>query len=405
MAQQTNNINFNRFINEQVCELRDANHSPIYGYQHLPILTLEQSVEKVLPIVPGLEYYITQAKEHCRKSSTDLTLDQSAAIYLYTMPISFFSKLNEDLRAKDRHALKPWFPFLKLFLTAVEKLSSLQITIWRGVNADATSSFLCDGEEIWWSINSCSKNTDIVGKYIGPKGTLFAISALEAKDISRYSAIPDEEEVILMPGTHLSVRYLPLNFEDRLLILHLHEEPKPREKEICSVSSQIESRIKSGNKFGGLEGGHSFDDFIENGLTSSHYLCGMITGCNKYPLDWCQFCYSSLNDDKKLIIKSELQGTYGSDEIIERFCIKKNERINKVQVIVDYITLYVDEVRKLVPLVRGIRLFTTNGRSSGSIDHLNGELYTEEIPGYFVGYVMGRSGAFIDQLQFHWYKN
>ncbi|CAF0729015.1 unnamed protein product [Adineta steineri] len=624
------NTNSNRFNNDQVCELREANHSPIYGYQHLPILTLEKSIEKLLPIVPGLGNYVIQAKENCRKTSTNLTLDESASIYLYTMQISFFSKLNKDLRAKNRNALKPWFSYLKLLITALEKLPSLEITIWRGVNDDVSSSFINNDEEIWWGINSCSKDPNIVGIYVGPKGTIFAINAIQGKDISEYSAVKDEEEVVLMPGTRLFVRYKPMNFENCLLIIHLHEEPKLRlttvenhrkialvignnkyqtkyltycvndaidlsitlenmgflvitkfnvnyeimDKEIRNFTESIQSNdivlfffsghglqsenenylvpcdedleyqtislqyileqmtlkdpltiiylldcsreyflqnrsllqgmtnmkalsnsiiisacapntiakdqsindrngvftyylvqniikpaenillmltnvtngvanetnnrqipyvtsdlkrkdiylvssewknsinsslnhiplIKSGKQFGGT-GGHTFDDYIENNLTYSHYLRGMITGCKALPLDWCQFCYSSSNDNCQMIIQTDMQGTCETDDDIERFIINQNERINKIQVVIDYVILLVGDIRKLVPLIRGIRFFTTNGQSSQSIDHLEGDSYTEEFYGYFVGYITGRSGLLIDQLQFHWFRN
>ncbi|CAF4251058.1 unnamed protein product, partial [Adineta steineri] len=47
-------MNSNRFINEQVCELRDVNHSPVYSYQQLPILALEEIVKKILRVGVGL---------------------------------------------------------------------------------------------------------------------------------------------------------------------------------------------------------------------------------------------------------------------------------------------------------------------------------------------------------------
>jgi hypothetical protein len=228
MAQQMMAINKNRFVNNRVSELRDANHSPIYGYQHLPVLTLEQAIERIIPIIPSVEHYVAEAKKNCTKQSTELTLDESAAIYLYTMPIPFFSKLNDNLRAKDRNALKPWFAFMKLLITALEKLPSLVSTIWRGVDGNVSSTFANNSEEIWWSINSCSKSPDIVGKYIGTIGTIFAINALQGKDISAYSAVDVEEEVVLMPGTRLRVNFQPMNFEDRLLIVHLYEESEDR---------------------------------------------------------------------------------------------------------------------------------------------------------------------------------
>ncbi len=160
--------------------------------------------------------------------------------------------------------------------------------------------------------------------------------------------------------------------------------------------------LKSGSKFGGA-GGDVFDDSSTRDFTPLHYLCGMITGY-KMPLEWCQFLYCAL-DNPENIVESELQGTREKADIIERFCLTGNERINKVQVVVDSMILYVNDIEKSVPLIQGIRFFTTNGQSSRSIDHLKGDLYTEQFNGYTVGYVTGSSGLFVDQLQFHWYRN
>ena len=101
---------------------------------------------------------LSTAKENYNRHSTLLTRDESAAIYLYSMPTSFFSRLNNTLRAENRHALKPWFAFLKLFITALEKLPSTKATIWRGVNYDDTLIFVDNDVHIWWSVNSCSMN-------------------------------------------------------------------------------------------------------------------------------------------------------------------------------------------------------------------------------------------------------
>ncbi len=69
--------------------------------------------------------------------SDGLTQDESGAIYLYTMQFhdepSLYILLNKSLRAENREQLKPWFPFLKLFVTALHKLPSQNKTVWRGV--------------------------------------------------------------------------------------------------------------------------------------------------------------------------------------------------------------------------------------------------------------------------------
>jgi hypothetical protein len=139
------------------------------------------------------------------------------------MPTRFFSCLNNALRAENRQALKPWFAFLKLFITALGKLPSMKKTVWRGVNYDDTLSFVDNDIHIWWSINSCSMALNIVQPYLGESGTLFAIDTIHGKDISAFSAVLDEQEVVLMPGTRVRRRHESLNFIDRLFVVHLEE--------------------------------------------------------------------------------------------------------------------------------------------------------------------------------------
>ena len=72
-------------------------------------------------------------------------------------------------------------------------------------------------------MNSCSKTVEVVESFIGDKGTLFAIEAVNGKDVSVFSANPDEEEVILMPGSHLRCKSGALTLSDRFFVLHLEE--------------------------------------------------------------------------------------------------------------------------------------------------------------------------------------
>jgi hypothetical protein len=212
-----------RFVNNTLSELQEVNHSPISGYEDSPVLTLEEAVEKVVPLVSRAMDHVATAKQNYNQNSTLLTCDESAAIYLYSMPTSFFSHLNNSLRTKNRQALKPWFAFLKLFITALEKLPSTGKTVWRGVSGEVDSLFANNDMHIWWSINSCSMALNIVQLFLGDKGTLFAIDAIDGKDISTFSAFPAEQEVILMPETRVRAKGKPLNFIDRLIVVHLEE--------------------------------------------------------------------------------------------------------------------------------------------------------------------------------------
>lgn len=212
-----------RYIDNKLTDLENANRNPIYGYQELPLLSLEDALAKITQIIPSLNTYIPLAKRNCKKGSTLINDEESAAIYLYSMPTTLFEELNSTLRSRNRINLKPWFPYLKLLLSAIEKLPSQQKLLWRAINDDGGAKF-CENEfHTWWGINSCSISLEVIEIYLGNKGTLFAISAINAKDISEFSAFPEEKEFILLPGLQLRVKTTRLNFRNTLYIADLEE--------------------------------------------------------------------------------------------------------------------------------------------------------------------------------------
>ena len=213
----------NAFVHSGIFEPNDANYSSMYGYQNLPVVSLEEAIKSVVSDVPDVETLASQAKKDCYKKNTELTLDESAAIYLYTMPKSFNSKLNDKLRDGNRDELEPWFPFLKLFITAIGKLPSLMTTVWRGVTSDITFNFLGNNVQTWWAVNSCSKDLKVIEFYLNGMGTVFAIETIHGKDITMYSAIPDEQEVVLLPGTRLHLKCDPLEIKNRPFIVSFKE--------------------------------------------------------------------------------------------------------------------------------------------------------------------------------------
>jgi hypothetical protein len=224
MAEETIVIRSDRYGNKNVSELQQANRSPIDGYEDQEIMPLENAVEKIVPFVRDIVKYADSAKQECNRISDRLTWDESAAIYLYTMPINFYSCLNKTLRAEDRSALKPWFAFLKLFMSALQKLPSSKTTVWRAVADDMSSFPNVNNEIIWWGVNSTSTALNVVQAFLSETGTLFAIETIHGKNISEYSAFPVEEEVLLMPGTRVRVKSKSINFIGRFSIVHLEEK-------------------------------------------------------------------------------------------------------------------------------------------------------------------------------------
>jgi hypothetical protein len=185
VAKQAIPVVENRFIDRIISDPKETNRSPIEGYQDMLVLTLEEAVAKIIPILPQVIDYVTTAKQEC---------------------------------------MKPWFAFLKLFITALKKLPSVSDVFWRGVSHDVASEYTDNNVQIWWSVNSCSRQLPVVRLFLNTNGTLFSIQAMEGKDISSYSAFEIEQEVILMPGTRLRVKSKLDNFDNVLSIVHLEEQ-------------------------------------------------------------------------------------------------------------------------------------------------------------------------------------
>ncbi|CAF1119443.1 unnamed protein product [Rotaria sordida] len=212
----------------------------VYGYLAHELLPLQKALEPISSQINQLDRFSKIAKNECHfPSEHGLTRDESAAIFLYTMEWgknSLYQVMNRALRAEDRSSLKPWFGYLKLFDTAVQKLPIVRKNLWRGVATDIAKNFKKGDEFTWWTISSCSTSVNMIKDFLGSSSTLFLIEAVNGKDISRYTNYSSESEVILCPGTRLRVISDPLD-QPYMHIVHLQE-------------NNDEGELKEGKKHG-----------------------------------------------------------------------------------------------------------------------------------------------------------
>ena len=185
--------------------------APIQGYEKKPLVSLEEAVEPIVSIVPDVKRMAYIAKERCKKIlDSKLSFDEAASLMLYTLEWephedSFYVILNATLRAADRKKLTPWFLFLKLVLTAYDRLPSLnRPVIYRGVTQDLTEKY-CKGEKVtWWGFSSCTSTLDVLEneQFLGSTGarTFFSIECTSGKNIKEYSIVRNEDEVLLPPA-------------------------------------------------------------------------------------------------------------------------------------------------------------------------------------------------------------
>ncbi len=209
---------------------------PITGYNKKPLTSLEDAVRDVAHLVENINVKIIVAKENVQKRHDILSVDESAAIHLYTMespPVDtcLYYHLNKTLRTANRRELEPWFPYLKLLMTALYKLPSVRRTVWRGIkNVDLSSQYQEGEHYTWWNLSSCTETITVMQtpQFLGTEGlrTLFAIECINGKQIKDHSYVRKENEILLPPATYIEVLG-KLNPAPDLHIIHVREVTPP----------------------------------------------------------------------------------------------------------------------------------------------------------------------------------
>lgn len=188
---------------------------PIQGYEDMPLVSLEAAVEPLVSIVHDVKKMATWAKwKRADPPANNLSVDQSASIIIYSMEWEpqnkcLYYSLNEALRDENRRKLKPWFLYLKLFITALGRLPPVCRTVYRGVRRDIGEEYQKGNMIIWWGFSSCTLTMDVLNsdQFLGSNGprTLFAIECNSGRDIREHSAFKHENEVILPAARQFQV--------------------------------------------------------------------------------------------------------------------------------------------------------------------------------------------------------
>lgn len=188
--------------------------APIDGYDKMQLVSIEVAIVPLTTLVPNVKNDVKEAKKILsqRTLPKGLTIDQAAAIMLYTMEAngddkSFYKVLNRILRSKNRKELPSWYLYLKLVLTGLSQLQSTRRFIFRGLRSNVHQDYPKDKIVTWWGFSSCAMKIDVLKVFLGPSGprTMFTIDSNSGKDISSLSQFPDENEVLLLPETQFKV--------------------------------------------------------------------------------------------------------------------------------------------------------------------------------------------------------
>ena len=146
--------------------------------------------------------------EPAKNALLQLSVDQVAAIYLYTMESPIYMIVNEAMRARDVSSITPFLPYLRLILSGLYTLPLLSKTVYRGVRKDLSGMYSKGMEIMWWQITSTTGNIENLSNkmFLGTTSdrTKFTISALSVIDISVFSSM-DEDEHLILPCTIFQV--------------------------------------------------------------------------------------------------------------------------------------------------------------------------------------------------------
>ena len=228
---------------------------PMIDYRSQPLVTLEEIIKKFPTSSQNIDYMMKVAKSKVFLSTYGLTPDEAAAVHLYTMrhPESdrdMSCQLNTALRLRFRQLLTPWFSYLRLLITALNKLPSMKGTIWRYARGHVADNYRKDC--VWLGFGSCTRTKPSFEQRFNEYDvyTIFKIECTNGKVIRDFSDFPWENEVLLLPDTCLRV-IRKENLQNRLNIVYLQEQGSPHIQLVppSSFSSSIEKTNATNHGF------------------------------------------------------------------------------------------------------------------------------------------------------------
>ena len=119
---------------------------PPVVHQQSSAISLQEAIKPICHLVEDLPNRAVISLQKCQNPKDGLTVDESAAIHLYTQQwpfdkISFYTMLNRALRDENRAKIIPFAQYLNLFMSAFKKLPSIEDRVWRGETGDWGSQY------------------------------------------------------------------------------------------------------------------------------------------------------------------------------------------------------------------------------------------------------------------------
>jgi len=149
-----------------------------------------------------------------------LPFDEAVAVAAYSYDLGFNSQcadgednlyvqLNVILRERNPLTMRLLKPFLTYLMRGLTVLPPFEGKVLRGIpaiNLAIIQQHYTVGMDVHWSaFTSTTTSLHTAKQFAGPAGVIISINVLTGRRIAQYSAIPNEEEVLLSPNCRLCV--------------------------------------------------------------------------------------------------------------------------------------------------------------------------------------------------------
>ena len=185
----------------------------INGYEKEHIVSLEEALKPFDGKIAHLSDQIKKAKNECHfPSEHNLTHDESAAIYLYSMRGNDDNVHNHLQRAwdsGDRSQMKPWLKYLKLLKSGFDKLPNSKTDVWQGTHyqKDLEKTLQSSSFPLYTCMGSCLPSVNDIKNHLneksGSKMILVSYKYVNGKDITDYTE-DHLKAVMLWPGVKIN---------------------------------------------------------------------------------------------------------------------------------------------------------------------------------------------------------
>ena len=138
--------------------------------------------------------------------------DGLCALYLYTMETPIYKVVNLALRNNDQAVIAHWRAFIYHAVAGLSALPPYKGLVYRGVNVQVPVDIYAAGKVvIWQSFSSATTNAIVARDFllansddssdVKQAGSLFVIDSQRSSNVSPFSAIPSEDEVVFPPNS------------------------------------------------------------------------------------------------------------------------------------------------------------------------------------------------------------